>query len=359
MKTPQVPSKGKSGRYDPLKFVGAGGMQNVFLSTDTYLDRSVALKVPKDESSARRFERSAIVSARVNHANVAKTLDYFVESDRPYLIEEFVKGMDLGAILDQYILCLPPSTTASIVHALAKGLSASHNAGVVHRDLKPSNIMVVGGLEFAGIKITDFGIAKMAEDEIAEWADIGGGTSSGTVLGAVPYMSPESIQSFRTASKPSDVWALGAIAYELLSGRKPFGRGLTAVPAILEAVPPAVPPQINAAQFRTLGRQVYELILRCLQKDPLRRPLADELVQECELLCYSNDLYETGKVKHKIAANRGFLTSDLAADLFYHRNSIYGDSTVAVGDRLWFGRHPGLGNDRAFPIVKLRPMVKL
>ncbi len=154
------------GRYRICKFVGEGGMQRVYLAEDSVLSREVALKVPKNNAANRRFHRSAVASARVNHANVAKTLDYFTEGDGQFLVEEFVKGKDLGRVLEEDVRFLDPLMAARVFHRLAKGVAASHRAKVVHRDLKPSNIMAVGGRRVLDVKITDFGIAKMAEEEL-------------------------------------------------------------------------------------------------------------------------------------------------------------------------------------------------
>lgn len=346
--------KGLGGRYDIAQWLGAGGMQNVYLATDTFFGRQVALKRPKDDGGHKRFQVSAIVSAKINHSNVAKTLDYFVEGDVPYLIEEYVDGEDLSKIVTGQLPYVPPSTCARIFHQLARGLAASHHAGVIHRDLKPSNIMIVGGVKFLDAKITDFGIAKMAADEIGAW-DGKGATTSKTIIGAIPYMSPESILDFKNTGKPSDVWAIAAIVYELLSGKCPFGTNLKAIPAILEAKVPPIPTMVQSLQFRGLGADIYNLIVRCLNKTASDRPTADELLVECEALFYSRDEYECGFIKNNKSQNVGFISADVGNDLMYHRESFYGDSTRAPGTRIWFGRHPGHPNDRAFPIVRIPP----
>jgi serine/threonine-protein kinase len=351
-------SKGNklAGRYVIQSWVGAGGMQNVYLARDAYFDRSVALKIPKEDTAVRRFEKSAVVSARVNHSNIAKTLDYFTDDANAYLIEEFVEGSDLSKIVPSVLPYLPPSTAARLLHMLAKGLAASHHAGVVHRDLKPSNIMIVGGYKFLDTKITDFGIATMAAGEIGPWAagDDKGATSSKTILGAIPYMAPESITNFKTSDRPSDVWSIAAIVYELLAGQKPFGRGPASIQKILAGKPPASPAQISAPQFRALGKEVYDVLLRCFLPAPESRPTADELVAECSKLCYAIDNYEMGRISKVLNSYVGFISSTGGKDLMYHRDSFYGDNTRKVGDQLWFGRHRGGGNDRAFPIVRVQ-----
>jgi eukaryotic-like serine/threonine-protein kinase len=349
-----LPGGGKllGDRYEAKTWVGAGGMQNVFLAHDTYFARDVVLKTPKDESGHKRFENSASVSARVNQSNVAKTLDYFIENGRPYLVEEFVPGEDLGSTMSRGLPFLPPSTCARILHQLAKGLAASHHAGVVHRDIKPSNIMVVGDTRFSEVKITDFGIAKLAADEFSAW-DGKGSTTSKTIIGAIPYMSPESITAFKNYDKPSDVWAIAAIVYELMSGNCPFGTGLLAIPAILAAVSPREPTQITASQFRPLGKDLYSILLSCFAKEPTLRPTADELVEKCGELCYSIESYEIGTISKNLAQSLGLIAADYGGDLMYHRDSFYGRYNRAIGTRLWYARHPGGGNDRAFPIVVL------
>ena len=198
-------------RYEINRYIGEGGMQEVYLATDKLLAREVALKTPKNRAADKRFHRSAVASAKVNHANVAKTLDYLREEGRQFLIEEFVEGIDLGLVMKQHSPFLDPLMTAKVFHRLAKGVAASHHAAVVHRDLKPSNIMAVGGIRVVDIKITDFGIAKMAEEELEE-AVLGGEesiTSSQTAIGALPYMAPEMIQNVKEADRPADIWSLG------------------------------------------------------------------------------------------------------------------------------------------------------
>jgi serine/threonine-protein kinase len=332
-------------------------MQNVYVAMDNLFQRRVALKVPRDGAAITRFQNSAVVSARMNHANVAKTLDYVEDSSGVHLVEELVLGCDLSRIVPSPLPYLPPSACARVLHQLAKGLSASHQAGVVHRDLKPSNIMVVGGTALETIKITDFGIAKMAEAEIGQITDVakGGSTSSKTVLGAIPYMAPESIASFKSASFASDVWAIAAIVYELLSGTKPFGGGLVSIAAILQADPPKKPALVAAPQFRGLGDELFAILLGCFTKDPDQRPSAGDLVNRVEQLCYTVRPYEFGTIEglHPKFAKVGFLRSDSGKSVMYHKDSFYGSSNVAIGDRVWFSSDPGVGKDRAMPLVKL------
>ena len=136
--------------------------------------------------------------------------------------------------------CLDPWSAAKVFHYLAKGVAAAHHAGVIHRDLKPTNVMVIGGYSLSEIKITDFGIAKMAGEELIEAAEGGSSTmtTSQTAVGALPYMAPEGIETPREVGRPADVWSVGAMMFHLLSGAPPFGTGLAAVRRILEACAP-------------------------------------------------------------------------------------------------------------------------
>ena len=344
-------------RYEILRPVGEGGMQQVYCAKDLVLLKEVALKLPKNSSAKKRFRRSAIVSAKINHPNVAKTLDFIETDSVEYLIEEFISGKDLQQGLLQQVGSVDPYLTAKIIHYLAKGIAASHYADVIHRDLKPSNVMFVGDFNLSEIKITDFGIAKMAQEEIMNAVEGGSSSTSAsaTVMGALPYMAPEMIQDSRNAGKPSDVWALGAMMYELISGKKPFGVGLTAVPKILAAITPVKPSYIDRSiQFQSLGNELYSLIIQCLSIKPEDRPTADELVENCEKLCYPVVERKTGKcIKLHQQWNWGHIQSDEGQTIFFHFDSIYGDKPV-IGSRVCFSAFPGSPYDRAHPVILIK-----
>lgn len=342
------------GRYEVTDYIGQGGMQEVYRVHDQLLERDVALKSPKNPSAKKRFNRSATLSARVNHDNVAKTLDYVDEDDRFYLVEELIEGCDLGHFLKNHVAVLDPFAAGRVMHHLAKGLAASHHVNVIHRDLKPTNVMVAGGRDFAGFKITDFGIAKMAQEEIedAVAGDEEGLTSSQTALGALPYMAPETIDDMKNAGKPADVWAIGALIFEVLTGKRPFGAGYKAVPLIQAAKVPALPhPLMSNTQFAPFVTAIFELIRACMQKDPAARPTADQLVSGCEGLYYSTVPREFGTIKTFDNNSWGF-AANAGSDVFCHVKSVYGASNLAVGERVWMTTHPGSPSRRAFPIVK-------
>jgi len=350
------PGQSIGGRYNILRYIAEGGMQEVYEANDTLLSRRVALKTPKTSSAKKRFKRSAETSARINHANVAKSLDYLEEDQRFYLIEELIEGCDLGEIMRDRLDRLDPYLCAYVLHHIAKGLAASHHAGVVHRDLKPTNIMVQGAMGFAGIKITDFGIAKMAQEElkVVDGGDEDALTQSATALGALPYMAPEMIDSFTTAGRPADIWSVGALAFELLSGSKPFGTGYRAVPAIQAANLPALPSEILVKpQFGALSSEIHQVIARCLKKNPSDRPDADALVGLCEQLCYSMQSRELGTIGHMPFATGGFINVPGKSDVFFHMDSVP-VGRVKPGDTVWFSKSPGAPRDRAFPVVPIK-----
>jgi len=328
-------------------------MQQVYVAKDLSFDRRVALKVPKNTSAEKRFARSARMSARVNHANVAKTLDYFEENSRSYLVEKLVEGSDLGEILDTRFYSLDPHLAAHLLHHIAKGTAASHHAGVFHRDLKPSNIIVSSDPSLRILKITDFGIAKMAEQEIEEAFKEDTITGSQTVMGALPYMSPEMVSSPKQAGLPSDIWAIGAILYRLLAGNPPFGAGLSAVPRILDASPPTRP-QFHGKkpQFELLENELWDVITACLKKDPSERPSADRLVEMCAHLCYSDAPRQTGVIGsfRRGPGAWGSITSATGYSIFFHQDSFYGDKPAA-GVAVNFAAFPGFPKARAFPVL--------
>jgi serine/threonine-protein kinase len=341
-------------RYRIDHYLDEGGMQFVYVAKDKLTERFVALKTPKNKSAQKRFSRSAIVAARVNHPNVAKTLDYVREGNQRYLIEELIEGKDLKAALLEKTPFLDPNLVAKVLHHLAKGVAAAHHAGVVHRDLKPTNIMVVGDYSVTELKITDFGIAKLASEELQEAAEGGESTltSSQTAVGALPYMAPEAIQSPKEVGPPADIWSIGAMIFHLLTGNVPFGKGLSAVPRIIAATPAEIPGFLTGnPQFAPLATEVMGIALSCLKKDPAERPTADQLVEKCSQLCYTFAPRELGPVIDFQFGAWGFIGSP-TGNVFYHKDSVYG-SLPAPGEMVLFASYEGDGARRAFPVLKL------
>lgn len=345
------------GRYEVIGDLGSGGMQNVFRAYDQLLGVEIALKTPQAGQILKKFANSAIISARINHHNVAKTLDYLEEAGAPYLAEELVEGGTLEEACLAPAGFVDPHTGARLFRSLAKGLAASHHAGVVHRDLKPSNIVVSGGYNLTSVKITDFGIATLTEEvfeeEIAERGDITK-TTSGTVKGALPYMAPEMM--FRKkgdyVGREADIWSLGAVMFHILTGVLPFDEGLI-VPANVKTGNRATWPAFMTRdqQFASLARSLQELVEACLQIDLTKRPSADDLVRACNELMYYNGTWVTGKVHNMPAATFGYIDGSDGKKAFFHRDSTYGPTKPTVGAKVLYSCSEGMPHQRAFPLI--------
>lgn len=347
-------------RYRIIEHVGKGGMQDVYRAHDELLLTDVALKTPQLGPATRRFKQSAILAGKVNHHNVAKTYDYVEDNNNVYLIEEFVEGETLEAKIKRYGT-LDPYLGALVFSHLAKGLAASHHAGVVHRDLKPSNVMTESGVNIHTLKITDFGIATFTDELLAEAAEDGNLTlsTSGTIRGALPFMAPEMM--FRKPGehpgKPADIWSLGAMMFRLLAGDYPFGVYLQAAVNVQNRARTAWPRFMTSKpQFRPLSLELQAAVEACINYDLTGRPTADELVQMCSQFCYSTDIRMVGTVSSIIQNGySGFLDTD-AGSLFFSMDSVYGkrrpdaqtNTTVSVA------AYPGLPAARGHPVVVIK-----
>lgn len=349
------------GRYRVECHVGHGGMQNVYRAHDLRLNRTVAVKVPMQTSSKRRFDESARLSARILHPNVARTLDFDpgAVAGRSVLVEEFIDGVDLSELLERYGV-LDPALAAHIVHHLAKAVAACHAVGVVHRDLKPSNVLVSDELYPAVVKVTDFGIAKMAEAELAEAAENEETlTTNTTAIGAIPYMAPEMIDNAGDATAAADVWSLGALLYHLISGKRPFGSGLKAVKRITDDgfVPEMPCPRSNDPKFKVLFEELSGLVARCLLRDPAERPTAANVVNACQRMSYQVDKRRVGVVQRILGSGLrafGFLAdASTGHEIFFHLRSYYGENTHMPGRSVAYAAFPGSPQPRAYPVVPL------
>lgn len=362
-----------AGRYRVAAFHLEGGMQEVYRCFDLSLERVVALKTPREGVVDKRFSRGAQMGARVVHPNVAATFDYVEEGANRYLVEEFIEGKDLGRRLSSDFVFLDPSLTAWVVHNIAKGLQAAHRVGICHRDLKPSNIMTSADGHMDIIKLTDFGIAKLAEKELeAEIErfeqDSNTLTSSSTLLGAVPYLAPECWSDWSSTGQPADIWALGAIACHLLLGKPPFGGGKGAIMKMAQArVAGEVkvsPPEWFCKHPETaqLEQELWALVQSCLQIDPALRPKANEAVQTCEALCYSATPRKTGVITdypmtypNGSKAAAGFIAVDGGGSAFFHVSNFFSAGVKPqVGQRVNFGTAKGEPKDRCSPVLLLQ-----
>ena len=207
-------------RYCLLQKLGAGGMGSVWLAHDQSLDSRCAVKLVDPEKAANeevrvRFEREAKAAAQIRGANVVDIFDHGVWDGTPFIVMEYLEGEDLGARLER-VGRLDTEQTYQIVSQVARALVRAHAAGIVHRDLKPENIFLVPGDDQEVAKVLDFGIAKHEQYSLA-----GKTTKTGSFMGTPYYMSPEQARG-KNIDWRSDLWALGVIAFQCLTGRPPF-----------------------------------------------------------------------------------------------------------------------------------------
>ncbi len=255
------------GPYEILGPLGAGGMGEVYRARDPRLGREVAVKVlphavAGDPERQQRFEAEARAAGSINHPNIVTLHDVGLSGDTPYLVTEILDGESLRDLIQRGPVPVPRAV--AIVIEIAQGLAAAHSKGIVHRDLKPENLFV---LPDGRVKILDFGIAKLLRTETSDQAEttpvFASLTLAGTIMGTVSYMAPEQLRD-RPVDQRADLFALGAIFHELLTGKQPF-TGETAadrVSAILSADPPPTPveaerevPGIGAVIARLLAKR--------------------------------------------------------------------------------------------------------
>ncbi|MCK5376658.1 MAG: protein kinase, partial [Acidobacteria bacterium] len=250
-----------------------GGMGEVYRAHDERLDRDVAVKVlpeevAEDPERLARFEREAKAVAALSHSGILEIFDFDRENSVTFAVTELLEGETLAEIIRKSRHPLPWKQVQEIGSAVADGLSAAHDKGVVHRDIKPSNIFVCSD---GRVKILDFGLAatRGVVDDEAETGSIEAPlTAEGKVMGTVAYMSPEQLRGL-PANPHSDIWALGVVLHEMASGSRPFkgNTGFELSSAILNKTPPPLPVGPDGVQ----PTQLQAIIDRCLEKDPSRR----------------------------------------------------------------------------------------
>jgi tRNA A-37 threonylcarbamoyl transferase component Bud32 len=258
--------------YEILAEVGRGGMGVVYKARQTMLNRLVAVKMIRQGELAQadalvRFRREGELLARVQHANVVQVHHVGVEQGQPFIVMEYVEGTSLQTWLRHNRPT--PMDAAQMVETLATAMHAAHQCGIIHRDLKPANVLLAEG---GTLKVTDFGLAKNLTAE-------GKVTSTGAVVGTPSYMAPEQAQgdSARLGVR-TDVYALGAILYELLAGRAPF-EGPTPLEVLLQVVH-SDPGSLRRLQ-PAVPRDLETICLKCLAKEPAKRyPCADSLAKD-------------------------------------------------------------------------------
>jgi len=271
------------GHYRILEQIGAGGMGVVYRAHDDRLDRDIALKVlPSgalaDEAARKRFRKEALALSRLNHPNIAMVFDFDTQDGIDFLVTEYIPGTTLDASVGPGFL--PEKQVVRLGLQLAEGLTAAHEQGVVHRDLKPSNLRIMPD---GRLKILDFGIAKLLPTGDREATETL--TEATGVTGTLPYMAPEQLRGEQPDSR-TDIYAAGAVLYEMATGRRPFEQRLSTVLAddIIHK-PPVSPGQINAK----LSPKLDDIILKCLEKEPENRyQSAKELAVDMRRLAFSS-----------------------------------------------------------------------
>jgi eukaryotic-like serine/threonine-protein kinase len=256
--------------YEILSLLGTGGMGEVYRARDSQLKREVAIKVlphfvALDPNRLWRFEQEAQAAAALNHPNILAVYQFGNFEGAPYLVSELLEGDTLRQQLEHGPM--PIRKTIDYGAQIAEGLAAAHDKGIVHRDLKPENLFVT---KDGRVKILDFRLAKLTKDRSAsddQGTAINLGTEPGIVMGTAGYMSPEQVRG-KAADHRADIFALGAILYEMLSGKRAFARPTSTetMTAILNEDPQAIS---QAAPSAPPGLQ--RVVQRCLEKNPEQR----------------------------------------------------------------------------------------
>ena len=242
------------GRYRLIELLGQGGMATIYRAHDTQLERDVAVKVlrpeyGRDPDFFARFRQEAQSAASLNHPGVVAVYDYGTDQAGPYIVMELVDGEDLSSIIRR-TGALPPRQAARLTAQIARAIAAAHERGFIHRDIKPSNVLVTRD---GKAKVTDFGIARAVSEAAV--------TLPGTTLGSVHYFSPEQARG-ELATEPSDIYSIGIVLYELLTGRRPWEGDSAAAIATARltgpvpspsAVRAGVPPALEAITRRALA----------------------------------------------------------------------------------------------------------
>ncbi len=250
------------GRYTIVGWLGSGGMGDVYRAHDSRLQRDVALKLLPERFSSNperlgRFEQEARAAGQLNHSNLLTVFDVSSHEGAPFIVSELLEGESLRTVLDRGPLA--PARAVAYARQIAEGLAAAHQRGIVHRDIKPENLMVTGD---GRIKVLDFGVAKLARGGAEEptLPSAITDTTPGTIVGTLAYMSPEQVCGDAVDAR-SDIFSIGAVFHEMLSGRPPFTRATTAATAAAILKDDPLPPLPS-----TIPAPLTAIVARCLAK---------------------------------------------------------------------------------------------
>jgi serine/threonine protein kinase len=246
------------GKYEILERIGEGGFGVVYKGFDPLIQRFVAVKTctSPDQELKQRYTREAQIAGQLDHANIVRIFDFGIEEGTPFLVQEFLSGEDLDNKISNRAFVPHAERLLYLIH-IARGLQYAHSKGVVHRDIKPANIRI---LEDGSAKIMDFGVATLQHSDTRL-------TAAGTTMGTAAYLAPEQIRGEQVDGR-TDIFSFGVIAYELVTGERPFAQ--ETISAILYEIlnddprPIALPSSVCPESMR-------QLIFRCLEKEPDRR----------------------------------------------------------------------------------------
>jgi Tol biopolymer transport system component len=255
------------GPYEIVSAIGAGGMGEVCRARDTRLDRDVAIKVlpsafAQDADRVSRFEREAKAVAALSHPNILAIHDTGIHDGRMFVVTELLEGETLRARVEHGPM--PVRKATEIAGQIARGLAAAHDKGIIHRDLKPENIFV---LPDGQVKILDFGLAKVVPAASGATETVAGLSGPGVVMGTAGYMAPEQVRA-QAVDARTDIFAFGAVLYEMLSGRRAFQRDTAAdtMTAILQEDPPEI-----TGTRADVSPALDRIVRHCLEKSPNER----------------------------------------------------------------------------------------
>ena len=281
-----------SDRYQIIKSIGEGGMANVYLAYDTILDRNVAVKILRgdlasDEKFVRRFQREALAASSLYNQNIVEVYDVGEDNGMYYIVMEYIDGKHLKTLLKKRGK-LTVSEAIDIMMQIASGLSVAHDQYLIHRDIKPQNIMI---LENGLVKITDFGIAMAMNSTQL--------TQTNSVMGSVHYLPPEQA-SGKGASLQSDIYSMGILMYELLTGKLPY-HGDNAVEIALKHLKEPLPS--IREQLPSIPQSVENIIIKATAKNPKNRYADAKEMYEDLKTCLDEDRLNEDKYVLKYPEN--------------------------------------------------------
>lgn len=336
------------GPYEIISLIGAGGMGEVYRARDARLGREVAVKVlpPQflsDSDRLRRFEQEARAAGMLNHPNILSIYDIGTEDGTVYVVSELLAGETLRERIGGS--SLPVRKAMEYALQIAHGLGAAHEKGIVHRDLKPENIFITND---GRVKILDFGLAKLADPEVpreeqSKLQTMDPSTKPGVVLGTVGYMSPEQVRG-RATDHRSDIFAFGAILYEMLTGKRAFQRDSTAdaMSAILKEDPPEL-----SGLSANIPPSLERVVRHCMEKNPEQRfQSARDLAFDLEMISDMNGTSPTraataapsSKMFRRIGAILLLLAAVAAAYFLGRQSATKTTKMASVGSQTEFKR---------------------